>query len=177
MCQLIYHKWSTSLSDILSDLHSTIACSTSTSFTDRVCTQPTTSGDVTASTGISHRDMWATRGSVLRLQAMCNVVYSVLPQPETVGHCHQPPQHLLVWLGLPCRPLLQVQPSMARLPTMWPSQKYMCYPIVQFIELSLTSETGKPQTGPARGRDGEEALRASVSSSECIQSQAGNHRT
>ena len=33
---------------------------------------------------------------------------------------------------------------------MWPSNKYICYPFVQFIELSEVSGPARPQIGPVR---------------------------
>lgn len=54
------------------------------------------------------------------------------------------------WMWLYGRRLLQVQLSVTHLRTMWPSNKYICYPFVQFIELSEVSGPARPQIGPVR---------------------------
>lgn len=58
--------------------------------------------------------------------------------------------HSWLWLWLCGRPLLQVQLSVAYLCTMWPSNKFICYPFVQFIELSGVSRPARPQIGAVR---------------------------
>lgn len=47
-------------------------------------------------------------------------------------------------------PLLQVWLSVTHLRKMWPSNKYICYPFEQFIELSEVSRPARPQIGPVR---------------------------
>lgn len=62
-------------------------------------------------------------------------------------------EHLLLlhsWLWLCGRPLHQVQLSVTRLCAAWPSNKFICYPFVQFIELSEVSGAARPQIGPVR---------------------------
>lgn len=62
--------------------------------------------------------------------------------------CHLLLLPLRMWL---CgRPLLQVRLSVTHLRTMWPSNKYICCPFVQFIELSEVSGPARPQIGPVR---------------------------
>lgn len=61
--------------------------------------------------------------------------------------------HLLqlsLWIWLCGRSLLQVRLSVTHLFTMWPSNKYICYPFVQFIEPSELSGPARPQIGPVR---------------------------
>lgn len=61
--------------------------------------------------------------------------------------------HLLLhplWMWLCGRPLLRVRLSVTHLRTMYPSNKYICYPFVQFIELSEVSGPARPQIGPVR---------------------------
>lgn len=62
--------------------------------------------------------------------------------------CHLLP--LMSWMWLCGRHLLEVRLSVTHLCTMWPSNKYICYPCVQFIELSEVSEPARPQKGPVR---------------------------
>lgn len=62
------------------------------------------------------------------------------------------------------RPLLLMHPSVTRLCTLWTSHKCICYPLVQFIELSEMSGPARPLKGPVRWKMEREALWLSISS-------------
>lgn len=54
--------------------------------------------------------------------------------------------------------------SVTHLGAMWPSNKYICYPFVQFIELSEVSRPARPQIGPVRSEMERELSGPSISS-------------